>query len=565
MLIRGDFEKYGRLEFVFNCKVDYIRICRHDGKEDIAYSFLHQPISVSYDEEGTENVTLNGNAEYMCRYTPDFVGDAEIKAFSGEKEICTENIKINPSDSHGYVEVSKQDGKYFTYSDGTPFFSIGINLAFPTSYGKSDGTEFGLSGAYKFIGLRQYERWFKKCSANGVNVARVWVGHEYFCPDTENTYEFKYDRFTIIDKLFELAKKYSVKLKITLEQFRNFDYERIANSNSYDDDVFRKFNKRLYDNKKRCESANEWLTDDRWTVAWLAKVYEFAKRYSGDTAVFAIELWNEMNCVGDFEKRNDIIEWNKRVLPKVKEMFPKNLVINSLGSLDCEVWKEFYDKFCWDKSDFVQIHRYLDQGAAFDDCNDNPIEMIRGAFEKIHTEKPIFIAETGAVNNCHSGPFKYYTCDDRGIILADTVYTPVFLKSCGAGNIWHWDDRYVESKNLYGMYRPLADLVSDVDFANENFESVDMSDDKVTVILLKGKTVALGYIRNKSDNWKNTLRDMNEPETVGSFEVKIKGADDVRVLKIWENDTVSCKIVNESAVFENIRFGAMFKINVGCE
>lgn len=77
---------------------------------------------------------------------------------------------------------------------------------------------------------------------------------------------------------------------MTLEQFRFFDYERVADSASYDDDIFRKFNKRLYDGNVRCESPEEWLTNERWRKAWLFKVKEFAKRYSGDTVIFAVEL-----------------------------------------------------------------------------------------------------------------------------------------------------------------------------------------------------------------------------------------------------------------------------------
>ena len=432
--------RYERIDFKVCEDVEFLKIIRPDGDEDMVYPFKYQPIKVSYDEEGIETIEPIGREEIHCRYTPDFTGEATIE-FHGAK-MSTLELNVLPSDSHGYVEIGITDGKYFAYTDRTPFFSVGINTAFPTVYGKSNGTEFGLSKAFKYIGLKQYERWFKKLSENGCNVARVWLGCEYFNPDTEQAYEFDYKQFSKIDKLLELAKKYSINLKLTLEQFRSFDYERVADSASYDDDIFRKFNKRLYDGDERCNSSTEWLTDDRWRKAWLFKVGEFAKRYSADTAIFAIELWNEMNCVGEFKT---ITEWNRDILPEVKKLFPKNLVCNSLGSFDSEFAKEIYNSFCWDKSDFVQIHRYLDQGAPYGDCRENMLDVVKGAFEKMTSDKPVFLAETGAVNNCHSGPFKFYVNDDRGILFADSVYTPVFLKSAGTGIIWHWDERYVES------------------------------------------------------------------------------------------------------------------------
>ena len=547
--------RYERIDFKVCEDVVFLKIIRPDGDEDMVYPFKYQPIKVSYDEEGIETIEPIGREEIHCRYTPDFTGEATIE-FHGAK-MSTLELNVLPSDSHGYVEIGKTDGKYFAYTDRTPFFSVGINTAFPTVYGKSNGTEFGLSKAFKYIGLKQYERWFKKLSENGCNVARVWLGCEYFNPETEQAYEFDYKQFSKIDKLLELAKKYSINLKLTLEQFRSFDYERVADSASYDDDIFRKFNKRLYDGDERCNSSTEWLTDDRWRKAWLFKVGEFAKRYSGDTAIFAIELWNEMNCVGEFKT---ITEWNRDILPEVKKLFPKNLVCNSLGSFDSEFAKEIYNSFCWDKSDFVQIHRYLDQGAPYGDCRENMLDVVKGAFEKMTSDKPVFLAETGAVNNCHSGPFKFYVNDDRGILFADSVYTPVFLKSAGTGNIWHWDERYVESKNLYHMFNPIKELISGVDFENENFVSTDLSDERVSLLLLKGKTVALGYIRNKADNWKNILRDLHTADPIESFEFELADASGIQCFKIWNEDKTEAELHNGKVCFKNINYGTLFKV-----
>ena len=83
-------------------------------------------------------------------------------------------------------------------------------------------------------------------------MARIWLGQEYLCPDTLNAGEFDLIQFAKIDILISLAEKYGIKLKLTIEQFRYFNYEKTADSYSYADDVFRKFNKRLYLGEKRC-------------------------------------------------------------------------------------------------------------------------------------------------------------------------------------------------------------------------------------------------------------------------------------------------------------------------
>lgn len=164
-------------------------------------------------------------------------------------------------------------------------------------------------------------------------------------------------------------------IEVSKKDPRYFDYEKQADSASYDDDIYRKFNKRLYKGTEPCKTVTEWLEDDFWQNAWLHKVRELAKRLNGDTTVFGIELWNEMNTLSGvpFEVT---VEWNKKMLPEVKKLFPNHLVMNSLGSCDSEGNEAIYKKFCWEKSDIRQMHRYLDQGAENILCKTDPIKLI---------------------------------------------------------------------------------------------------------------------------------------------------------------------------------------------
>ena len=514
--------------------------------------FDYQPIELTYDEEGIEHCSAVGEICSVVRFTVKKQGTYSLEIKFADEDYIQEELVADKTSGNGYVEVSKKDKRYFTYSDGTSFYPIGINLAFPRSCIVSNNQEFGISNKVSYMGLRQYERWFKKCSEAGVNVARIWLGIDYFSPDTEDAETFDLTQFTKIDMLLDLAKKYGIKLKLTIEQFRYFIYDKEESSN-----VFRNFNKNLYLDGKACSDSVEWLTDGKWKKAWLNKIEEFAKRYSGDTEIFAIELWNEMNNVGHGEMH----PWNKEMLPKVKELFGDNMVVNSLGSLDSEYVLNLYNDFCWELCDFKQIHRYLDQGAKYVDSTVNPIEVIQAGVNLIKdNSKPLFVAETGAVNNCHSGEFKYYSCDDRGIIFVDCVYTPVFCGCAGCGNIWHWDERYVESKNLYKYFKPLAEMVKEIDFQNEEFETVDFSDEDVYLFVLSGKKTSLAFVRNKNDNWKTVLRDLQIPNVVEKKIINVN-CKNLTVYPIWDEDTTSVQIVNEKIEINNIKYGTIFKFD----
>ncbi len=547
---------YERMEIPVNPEITHIKYTYDDGSCDTALAFDSQPVSFIYDTEGTEHTKKCGEIYKCIRYTPFKTGNLKASFYSGDTKTGEEFITVLPSDNHGYVKLSEKDRRYFEFSDGESYFPVGINMAFPMLCGKSDGSEFGLAGGSMFMGLRQYERWFKKASKNGVNMVRIWLGHEYFCPDTENAGEFDLAKFSKIDSLLNLAKKYNLKLKLTLEQFRYFNYDYDASGNSYADDIFRKFNKRIFKGNSRCGSMTQWL--ESFGDVWLLKVSELAKRYAGDTSIFAVELWNEMNSVSaPFDL---VLKWNEKFLPQVKKLFPQNMVINSLGSLDWDGALEHYNRFCWDKSDFRQMHRYLDQGAKFKECTKNPIELITDGFKLIGSKnQPLLLAETGAVNNCHSGPFKYYPCDDDGIIFADCVYTPIFAGSCGCGNMWHWDERYVESKKLYSMYNPIKTLIQNVDFASENFVPLDISTAEAYILLLEGKNTTLGYIRNKSSSWDRLLRN-NEDIREINLELSVSGR--AEIIKIWD-DSLNAKVSENKIILENLGHGVMFQIRRG--
>ena len=548
---------YERIERELKEKPKSICLVDENKKVIELFSYEYQPVRIEYDNEGIEHLYPEGDICHKIRFKLKSKGKYILQITFESGESKNEEFVAEENIDEGYIEVSKKDRRYFSYSSGKDFYPIGVNLAFPRACGVSNGKEFGLSGKFRYMGLRQYERWFKKCAENGVNLVRIWVGHPYFSPDTQNADEYKWEQFAKLDMIVEMAKKYRIKLKITLEQFRWFYYDK--SENSY---IFEMFNKNFYLNGEKCSSAKEWLTEDKWKKEWLKKVEEYAKRYAGDTVIFAIELWNEMNAMGEEwgTLYSDIIKWNEEMLLKVKKLFPDHLVVNSIGSLDSEETLAMYNEFPWEKCDFKQMHRYLDQGGKYIDTTRHPVEVIQEGMKMIKDDTiPFIVAETGAVNNNHSGEFKYYSCDDRGIIFVDCVYTPVFLGSASCGHIWHWDQRYVESKNLYKYFKPLADMVSEIDFQNEEFESIDFSDDEAYIFILKGKTVSLGFIRNKSDCWQKVLRDFKSTTVIKEKEISFN-ATSIKEFKIWEDDSTKISVGDEKVKFENLLYGTIFKI-----
>lgn len=541
---------FERIELSFNSKVNSAVLTAKNGEKKFLEPFLYQPVEFIYNDEGIEKMIPCGESYDMIRFTINEEGDYSLKIEfqNGEKEI--RNIEAKDFYNNGYVKVSEKDHRYFEFTNGKSFFPIAVNLCYPRRVPVSDNSEFGVKDTVCYMGLHQYERWFKRLSQNGANMARIWLGHHYFSPSTFDAEVFDYAQFSKIDALIALAKKYGIKLKLTFEQFRYTDY----NGNGSQPTLSHIFNNPIKLKEEICPSINEWTTKEKWKSAWLKKVSEFAKRYAGDTEIFAFEIWNEMNCLPNTN------EWNRDMLPRVTELFPDNMVINSLGSMDCEDAVNAYNSFPWELSDFKQVHRYLDQGAKLKDTTRNPIEMTVEAVKYLkENDMPLIFAETGAVNNCHSGEFKYYSVDDRGILFVDSVYTSVFCGMASVGNIWHWDERYIEGKNLYKFFAPITNLTKDIDFSAEEFIPIDLSDENVYLLILKGKSQSIGFIRNKADCWQNVLRDMKETETTVNKSI-VFSCTNIEQTKIWDDDTTEITSINGEIFFKNVLYGTIFRI-----
>ncbi len=247
----------------------------------------------------------------------------------------------------------------------------------------------------------------------------------------------------------------------------------------------------------------------------------YLARYGDDPVVFAWELWNEVNAnhISRWEIARD---WSIYMLRQIQPL-TRQLVVNSLGSFDADSTLQPYCDFQhMAEMPFQQVHRYLDQGAPWEICHTDPVAFTLDAIRRTRLpNKPILLAETGAVNDCHVGPFRYYRTDHRGVIFYDCVYPAFFGGAAGPGHIWHWIE-YVDYQNLWGQFKPLAHLIAGIQLDAENFQPFDLSTAQVWILGLKGEQHTLLWLRNKADRWDHVLRDESEPGAVAPQQLDLR-------------------------------------------
>lgn len=114
-----------------------------------------------------------------------------------------------------YVRVSPRDPRYLELSDGTPYIPNGLNVIHPRG---EVSTEEGLA---------KMNRWLKALAANDGNYIRVWLSASFWDFEHRQAGVFDEERAKRVDSLLELARRYGIRVKMTIEHFREIDPDNV--------------------------------------------------------------------------------------------------------------------------------------------------------------------------------------------------------------------------------------------------------------------------------------------------------------------------------------------------
>ena len=414
---------------------------------------------------------------------------------------CESNNVPESENNPRFVQVSKVNPRYFSFSDGTPYIPIGMNLCFPRPY-FYDGTEDE--------GFAKLEEQMAQLSKNGGNFVRIWVGADFFNVETKAG-EYDTKKMERFDRYMKLARKYGLRVKLCMQHFRNI--AAVGPNTSDENRLKNQFRQPAY--APLFANMEEYLTSEQGKDLYLNYTQNFAKRYADNPYVFGIELWNEMNSVS--AKIELVKKWTSEILPKVKTIFPNHLVMQSIGSFDSERGVRNYRAFMpMGSNEVAQVHRYLDCGAPLKICH-GPVDVLcADAIDFVLASapgKPVILAESGAVNPRHTGPFNLYAKDVDGTILHDILFAPFFSGSAGAGQTWFWE-WYVAKNNLYWQFGRFAKAIEGINPLEENFAPSRFESGGLRYYVLSGKKTVLVWVRDAQNDWRSELELGRKPRAV---------------------------------------------------
>ena len=401
-----------------------------------------------------------------------------------------------------FVQISPRDPRYFELSDGRPYIPIGLNLIHPDTRDSE--------------GLQRMEEWMGKLAANGGNYIRVWISSGFW--DIEHQRSGVYDEAKArrIDEMLKMARRHGIRVKLTLEHFREMtDQPRQSWANKP---------LHLVANGGTATNMADFFDGPASRELFKKKLAWLANRYGNDPTIYGWELWNEVNAVRT--SADHYMPWTETMLAELHRLFPSNLAMQSLGSFDNAQRRGLYRQHSLlAGNDVAQVHRYLDLGAPWEICH-GPVDLL--AADSVREllsygpKKPVVLAESGAVESSHSGPFKLYAKDKDGIILHDVLFAPFFAGAAGAGQIWHWDV-YVARNNLWHQFGRFAAAVKDFVPSEELFQPMQVTHPRLRVYALKGRHTVLLWCRDSKNTWQTELADSQPPETLTGEKLDLAG------------------------------------------
>lgn len=445
------------------------------------------------------------------------------------------------------MRVSPRDPRYLELSDGRPYIPIGLNLIAPNTRDEE--------------GLKRMNAWFTKLAAQGGNYVRVWLSAPFW--DVEHAQSGQYDETKAgrIDEMLRMAQEHGIRVKLTLEHFREMAAQpRQAWANKP---------LHLRENGGPATGMADFFDGEASRRQFEAKLDWLARRYGDNPAVYGWELWNEVNAVSTDAAH--YMPWTEHMLAELKRRFPDTLVLQSLGSFDHAQVRELYRRHSLlAGNDVAQVHRYLDLGASLEVCH-GPVDLL--AADAVREligyggNKPVILAESGAVEPRHSGPFRLYAQDKAGMLLHDILFAPFFAGAAGTGQIWHWDV-YVDRNDLWYHFGRFAEVVRDLDPPAERFEARMLEHPRLRCYVLKGERTTLVWCRDTRNTWRSELEAGESPERLVGMTLDLSalapaGAKAARVYDPWKGVWSEVRIEEAKLILPDFARSIVLRIESG--
>lgn len=393
-----------------------------------------------------------GAPGWRVRFTPHMPGEwmAQAEWLGHNQRSAQLSFPVAPSDKPGFIRINPINPRYFAFDDGTPYVPIGLNL--------------GWAGEDV---LGDYTRWFDQLSANGGNVARIWMASWSFGLEWNDTglgdYTNRMKQAWLLDQVFTLAEERGIYLMLTLINHGAFS---TSVNSEWADNPYNKAN------GGPLKTPIDFVTEPTAKAFFKQRLRYIAARWAYSPHLFAWEWWNEVNWTGIGD--DTLGPWIEEMTPVLQEFDPyDHLRTNSLAN------GTFTQLWAMPELDFSQQHDY--SGGDLKRTLERDFERIT----KTAPTKPVLMGELGYSAGAQE------TLDAMHLHIG--LWAAPFLGYAGGSMYWWWDN-FVDPQNQWPQYQALATFLQGEDLAATTVAKVTIAPEGAQALALQSPTHALLWL-----------------------------------------------------------------------
>lgn len=350
-------------------------------------------------EYSSGRLISTGETSWRVRFTPQEAGNYTYRiiatTLNGTVRSERGTFTVAESDHRGFVRVDSRNPRYFAFDDGSPYFPVGLNMAWST-----DDT------------IADFSIWLDELRESGGNFIRVWMAPWDMNIEWIDTglgdYSNRMDRAYELDRVIEMAAERDIYIMLTL-----------LNHGQFNETVDPEWNQNPYNaaNGGPCDEPACFATDEEAIRYWNQRLRYIAARWGYSPNIMTWEFWNEINWT-PLVATDLLAPWMERSTIFLGNLDPYDHLFTHSGSPigDTEVWAE-------SGLDIVQDHRYNmdDVLVTFNQVIPEWLEM--------YPDQPFLMGEFGS-------PVE---ADTENVLLHQGIWSAPMNGAAGTAMTWWWE------------------------------------------------------------------------------------------------------------------------------
>ena len=420
-----------------------------DGKSVSVPGFYYQGFVRRLVNDREELVPV-GAGRWKVRFAPVAAGRHSylLAVRHGPDRLVTgkRSFACVPSESRGFVRVSKRDPLYFEFDNGAWFYPIGHNVHSPSDdTPRAVAIQEGIgAGVMPDRGTFSYDYLFKKMAASGENLAEVWMCTWWLALEWVKDWrhyhgltDYNLHHAWKLDYLVDLAARHDLYLHLVVD---NHGKASTWCDPEWEDSPYNIVNGGFL------RSPEDLFRNPIAREIYKKKLRYIVARWGYSTRIAGIELWSEVDLVGDsWDFHADPaasapkVEWHRDVAAYLDRLDPWDHIVTTHFST---TWERIQESLVSIPGiDYIVCDAYKMQGGGI-----VPLVFATARAFGRHG-KPGMVTEYGG------SPFGSSTAGLRADLHAG-LWASYMTHTAGTPLLWWF--QFIESDDLYGHFKALA-------------------------------------------------------------------------------------------------------------